>query len=64
MLYPIHNFNIDVACPGNHDFDYQLERVEHLLSKSNIPWVLSNVFNSETGLNLANTLPYYIKETN
>lgn len=30
MLYPIEKFKIDVACPGNHDFDYTLEWVESL----------------------------------
>lgn len=31
MIKPIHRFKIDVACPGNHDFDYPLEKVETLL---------------------------------
>ncbi|CAD8112017.1 unnamed protein product [Paramecium sonneborni] len=64
MLYPIQQFNIDVACPGNHDFDYTIEHVESLFLKSKIPWVLSNVFNAETNQNFAHTLPHFTKLCN
>lgn len=61
MLFPIKECKVDVACPGNHDFDYPLHRVEELFKKSEIPWVLSNVFHAETKANLANCLPHYTK---
>jgi len=30
MLYPFKEFNVDVSCFGNHDFDFPLEETEQL----------------------------------
>jgi 2',3'-cyclic-nucleotide 2'-phosphodiesterase (5'-nucleotidase family) len=34
MIYPLNEFKVDVACLGNHDFDYELPVVEDLIKKS------------------------------
>lgn len=48
----------DVAIPGNHEFDYGMERFLELTEKANFPYISSN-FNKEGELVFA---PYIIKE--
>eukprot|EP01135_Chromosphaera_perkinsii_P006758 Nk52_evm6s578 gene=Nk52_evmTU6s578 len=40
----VNRFGIDVACFGNHDFDFGVEHLEKLEGKCNFPWLMSNVF--------------------
>ena len=49
MVFPMNEFKVDVACLGNHDFDYPLDVVKDLFGKTNIPWMLSNVYDADTG---------------
>ncbi|RKP04388.1 Metallo-dependent phosphatase-like protein, partial [Thamnocephalis sphaerospora] len=53
MVPFMNKLNIDVACYGNHDFDFGLAMLEKLTGSCNFPWLLSNVLNSETGEPLA-----------
>jgi 5'-nucleotidase len=53
MVKPLNSFKIDLACLGNHDLDYEIERVTELKNKTNFPWLLSNVHDKHTGLLLA-----------
>ena len=62
MLKPLNSFKIDLACFGNHDLDYRLERVSTLIERTNFPWLLSNVHDKRTGKRLANGLQSYIFE--
>eukprot|EP00968_Pinguiococcus_pyrenoidosus_P026713 scaffold7328_cov314-Pinguiococcus_pyrenoidosus.AAC.52 len=39
----LNQFDIQVACIGNHDFDFGVEKMAQLISKTNFPWLLSNV---------------------
>ena len=45
----INELGIDVACVGNHDFDFGLPTLKSLISATKFPWLLSNVVDSETG---------------
>lgn len=64
MLDPINACGIDVACVGNHEFDFGLDIIESLFRRCNFPWLCSNIFNVKTGSILANNHAYYIDERN
>ncbi|CAG8475686.1 8702_t:CDS:2 [Ambispora gerdemannii] len=49
MIPPLNELTIDVACFGNHDFDFGLPNLARLIKKTNFPWLLSNVVDEETG---------------
>lgn len=48
MIDVLNKLNIDAACIGNHEFDMGLDNLEKLLDESNFPWLLSNVYDSQT----------------
>ncbi|KAL1682766.1 Metallo-dependent phosphatase-like protein [Schizophyllum commune] len=56
-----HRLGVDVACYGNHDFDFGEERLIELSAQCNFPWVLSNAF-SPNGSLLASAHSHIIKE--
>ncbi|KAJ9284626.1 hypothetical protein DTO021C3_7753 [Paecilomyces variotii] len=61
---PVLDFvNVDVACYGNHDFDFGDTRLKHLSDGVGFPWVLSNAFH-ETGGLLGCAEEYVIREVN
>jgi 5'-nucleotidase len=64
MIKPLNSFGIDLACFGNHDFDYSLERVRELIDMTNFPWLLSNVFDDRTERRLADALEFKIIDKN
>lgn len=39
---------IDVACYGNHEFDYPIEHTTELAKMCDFPWLLANVRNKQT----------------
>ncbi|KAI9230873.1 MAG: Metallo-dependent phosphatase-like protein [Piptocephalis tieghemiana] len=43
MIPPLNLLGIDVACYGNHDFDFGTPSLEKLAGATNFPWLLSNV---------------------
>lgn len=43
MVPFLNHLNVDVACYGNHDFDFGETRLVELSRKVHFPWVLSNV---------------------
>ena len=50
MVPLLNNIGTDIACPGNHDFDFGAAQFEKLMPRCNFPWVLTNVFDpSEEG---------------
>ena len=55
---------ITVACLGNHDMDFDEDTVINLLSQTNFPWLLSNVFDTRTGKPIVNSLEYFITNKN
>jgi len=62
MIAPINACGVDVACVGNHEFDFGLDDIENLFRKCNFPWLCSNIFNVKTQAILANNHAYYIEE--
>ncbi len=64
MIKPIVAIGIDIACYGNHYLDYGLEQLQYLTKQSGFPWLLSNVYNRETGRRLAEGLEYFIFNKN
>ncbi|KAI8055652.1 Metallo-dependent phosphatase-like protein [Syncephalis plumigaleata] len=62
MVPVVNKLNIDVACYGNHDFDFGVANLEKLAGQCNFPWLLSNVFDSSTNTPLANGKEYIVLE--
>lgn len=60
MIKPLNSMKIDLACLGNHDFDYPLPHVQHLKNSTNFPWLLSNVLDKKSGQRLEGTEEYKI----
>lgn len=49
QMVPILNrFNVDIACVGNHDFDFGIETLDQLINETTFPWLISNVIDAET----------------
>ncbi|KAL1735534.1 5'-nucleotidase [Schizophyllum commune] len=61
MIPVLNRLGVDVACYGNHDFDFGEERLIELSAQCNFPWVLSNAF-SPNGSLLASAHSHIIKE--
>lgn len=49
MVPALNAVGIDVACYGNHDFDFGIGELVTLASETNFPWLLSNALDKETG---------------
>jgi 5'-nucleotidase len=60
----MNNLDVDVACMGNHDFDFGEPTLKSLVRETNFPWLLSNVIDSESGNPLANGKKFHILEKN
>lgn len=43
MVPLLNAFKLDVACVGNHDFDFGFPHLQTLMSSCNFPWLLSNI---------------------
>ncbi|RMZ95271.1 trifunctional nucleotide phosphoesterase -like, partial [Brachionus plicatilis] len=49
QMVPILNrFKVDIACVGNHDFDFGIESLDQLINETTFPWLISNVLDAET----------------
>ncbi|UNI23782.1 UDP-sugar diphosphatase [Purpureocillium takamizusanense] len=44
MVPLLRELKIDLACYGNHDFDFGEQRLSELTAETNFPWLLSNAF--------------------
>jgi len=62
MIPVLNAAQVDVACMGNHDFDFGIENLESLTRVCDFPWLLSNVVFKPTGRNLAEGESYRIIE--
>ena len=62
MVHCLQMMKIDVACYGNHQFDYALEHTMFLANSCNFPWLLANIKNKQTQQNLGNGLDTLIIE--
>lgn len=45
----INGLKVDVACVGNHEFDFGFPQLKKLISNTTFPWLLSNIIDSRTG---------------
>ena len=62
QMVPILNAaKVDVACMGNHDFDFGIENLVALVQGCTFPWLMSNVTYKPTGRALAEGERYVIK---
>uniref|UniRef100_D8QCK0 5'-Nucleotidase C-terminal domain-containing protein n=1 Tax=Schizophyllum commune (strain H4-8 / FGSC 9210) TaxID=578458 RepID=D8QCK0_SCHCM len=61
MVPVLNHLGIDVACYGNHDFDFGEQRFTELSAQCNFPWLLSNAFSLSNSL-LASAHPHIIKQ--
>lgn len=43
MAHLLAKLNIDVACYGNHDFDYAPEHALRLAKSCGCPWLMGNI---------------------
>ena len=48
MIPFLDRINIDVACAGNHDFDFGVDTFKELTAQTRFPWLLTNVLDSDT----------------
>lgn len=65
MVPVLNNLDIDVACYGNHDFDFGELRLNELSDQCNFPWTLANAVSqdgSDAGRLLARAHRYIIKD--
>ncbi|CAL4118663.1 unnamed protein product, partial [Meganyctiphanes norvegica] len=49
MVTVMKHLGIHCAVYGNHDFDFGLERLLDVKSRTDFPWLMSNVDDNETG---------------
>ncbi|KAH7163425.1 Metallo-dependent phosphatase-like protein [Dactylonectria estremocensis] len=49
MVPVLNTIGTDVACVGNHDFDFGIKQYEHLSGQCNFPWLLANVIDPALG---------------
>ena len=65
MVPVLNNLGIDVACYGNHDFDFGELQLNDLSDQCNFPWTLANAVSqdsSDTARLLARAHPYIIQD--
>lgn len=43
MVYALNQLNVDAACFGNHEFDYEHEHSVKMTKLCNFPWLLGNI---------------------
>ncbi|ORZ07202.1 Metallo-dependent phosphatase-like protein [Absidia repens] len=50
MTQVLNQVGIDVACVGNHDFDFGVPQLQKLMGQTQFPWLLSNVMYQDGSL--------------
>merc|ERR1712007_368997 len=53
MVSALNAIGIQIACFGNHDFDFGVDKLIKLAADTNFPWLMSNVVDKGTGRPLA-----------
>jgi 5'-nucleotidase len=49
MVHCLNRMGVDVACYGNHEFDYDIDHTIGLATKCNFPWLMGNLLDLRTG---------------
>lgn len=62
MVKSLNKLGIDIACYGNHQFDFHPEITQQLATDCNFPWLLGNIKYKDSEFCLGNGIPYLIKE--
>merc|ERR1719500_885115 len=62
MVPVLNQLGVHCAVYGNHDFDFGLETLNDLVSRTSFPWLMSNVVDRETGRQLAEGLRSHVIE--
>ena len=63
MIVPFNRLNVDISCLGNHELDEGIDECTKLFRKTNCPWILSNMVETNKGDRpIADALPYYALE--
>lgn len=53
----LNTLNIDVACYGNHDFDFGEDTLLELANQTSFPWVLGNAVRKDSHVDLSEHVP-------
>ncbi len=53
---------VDVACPGNHEFDWGQEVAQSAMRRTRFPWVSANLVDAATGQPFGPLRPYVIRQ--
>lgn len=62
MVPALNAVGIDVACYGNHDFDFGEDQLGEMAAETNFPWLISNVTMKDTGSTLGSGLKTLITD--
>ncbi len=60
----LNEMNYDATVVGNHDFDYGLDNLHHLVDTANFPVLGGNIIENGTGKVMSGVQPYIMKEIN
>ncbi len=60
----LNEMNYDATIVGNHDFDYGLDNLHHLVDTANFPVLGGNIIENGTGKVMSGVQPYIMKEIN
>ncbi|GLC44409.1 hypothetical protein PLESTB_000472700 [Pleodorina starrii] len=64
MVPVLNKLNVNVACIGNHDFDYGLENLQKLNGQCNFPWLMANVLERDTDFPYAGAGTIWVEDWN
>ncbi|CAG2110984.1 unnamed protein product, partial [Medioppia subpectinata] len=59
MIPVLNALSVDCALFGNHEFDFGVPHLESFVSRTNFPWVLSNVFDPQTNRPMAGAFLFH-----
>ncbi|WWC64228.1 uncharacterized protein I303_106837 [Kwoniella dejecticola CBS 10117] len=62
MVPLLNALELDVACVGNHDFDFGYPHLTKLIESTTFPWLLSNIIDERTGTVPETLKKYWVTE--
>ncbi|WWC97747.1 hypothetical protein V866_004633 [Kwoniella sp. B9012] len=62
MVPLLNALELDIACVGNHDFDFGYPHLTKLIESTTFPWLLSNIIDEKTGQVPETLNKYWITE--
>lgn len=63
MIVPLNALNVDVSCVGNHELDMGIDHATSLFKKTDCPWILSNIVETDKDDRpLCGVQPYHVLE--